>query len=180
MDEIIKNAIVNSFKKLASKKDISQITVVEITNGCGLRRQTFYNHFKDKYDLIKWIYTNEVITKIDTSKKSWKENFKDMFLYFLGNKSMILNIYNSENQHYILHFIFKQSKPLIRNVVEEKTKNVPISNFDMDFLTLFYAGSLGAILINWIELGMPDIIDDIVDKTGKILSGNIDNYINNK
>ena len=180
MYEITKNAIVNAFKKLAAKKDISEITVVEITNECGLKRQTFYNHFKDKYDLIKWIYTNEVIIKIDNSNKNWKEKFKDMFYYFVNNKNMVLNIYNSENQHYILHFIFKQSKPFIKNFVEEKIKNVSISNFDIDFLTLFYTGSLGAILINWIELGMPDIFDDIVEKTGKVLSGNIKNYINNE
>lgn len=180
MDEITKNAIVSSFKKLAAEKDISEITVVEITNGCGLKRQTFYNHFRDKYDLIKWIYQNEVITKIDNSNKNWEENFRDMFYYFLENKNMVFNIYNSENQHYILHFIFRQSKPLIRNFIEEKTKNISISNSDMDLLTLFYAGSLGAILINWIEFGMPDIVDEIIEKTSIMLSGNIDNYIKYK
>ena len=53
--EITKRVIIDSFKELASKKNTSDITVKEITDKCGLKRQTFYNHFKDKYDLIKWI-----------------------------------------------------------------------------------------------------------------------------
>lgn len=51
--EITKKVIIDSFKELASKKNVSDITVKEITDKCGLKRQTFYNHFKDKYDLIK-------------------------------------------------------------------------------------------------------------------------------
>lgn len=46
--EITKKVIIDSFKELASKKNVSDITVKEITDKCGLKRQTFYNHFKDK------------------------------------------------------------------------------------------------------------------------------------
>ena len=49
--DITKKVIIDSFKELASKKNVSDITVKEITDKCGLKRQTFYNHFKDKYDL---------------------------------------------------------------------------------------------------------------------------------
>ena len=178
MDEITKKAIASAFRKLASEKDISQITVVEITNACGIRRQTFYNHFKDKYDLIKWIYMNEIIAKINNSNPNWEDNFKAIFYKFLDYKKMVLNIYNSENQHYILHFIFKLSKPLVKDVVMEKTKSFSMNDFDLEFLITFYTGSLGAVLISWIERGMPDIIDDIVSKTYKALSGNIESYVN--
>ena len=63
--DITKKFIIDSFKELASKKNVSDIKVKEITDKCGLKRQTLYNHFKDKYDLIKWIYLNEVILKIE-------------------------------------------------------------------------------------------------------------------
>ena len=66
MDEITKNAIVSSFKKLAAEKDISEITVVEITNGCGLKRQTFYNHFRDN---IKMKLLLKLIIVIKIGKK---------------------------------------------------------------------------------------------------------------
>ena len=49
---------------------------------------------------------------------------------------------------------------------------------DKDFLCLFYSGALGALIINWIELGMHDDIDTLVNKVKILLDGNINNYIN--
>ena len=46
MSNITRNAIVNSFKLIAAKKEIKDITIQEITANCGLKRQTFYNYFQ--------------------------------------------------------------------------------------------------------------------------------------
>lgn len=43
-------------------------------------------------------------------------------------------------------------------------------------LILFRA--LGALIINWIELGMYDDIDTLVNKVKILLDGNISNYVN--
>ena len=65
MSEITKKALAASLKKLLSKNELSKITISNITNDCGVNRQTFYYHFKDVYDLLEWIYLNEVIQSMD-------------------------------------------------------------------------------------------------------------------
>ena len=65
MSELTKKALAVSLKKLLSKKELSKITISNITDECGVNRQTFYYHFKDIYDLLEWIYKNEVIDEID-------------------------------------------------------------------------------------------------------------------
>ena len=69
MSQITKNALAASLKKLLSKKELSKITITNITEECGVNRQTFYYHFKDIYDLLEWIFTNEVIEEIDNEKE---------------------------------------------------------------------------------------------------------------
>lgn len=91
---------------------------------------------------------------------------------------MVLNIYNCEAQNYLIHFILRQSKPIIEKVIDEKSKNTNIKEEDKDFLCLFYSGALGALIINWIELGMYDDIDTLVNKVKILLDGNISNYVN--
>lgn len=81
MNDITKQAIVSSFKKLANQNNISNITIKDIMNDCGLKRQTFYNHFIDKYDLIKWIFLNEVIPKLEKAN-SWIDKYRCIFEYF--------------------------------------------------------------------------------------------------
>lgn len=119
MSNITRNAIVNFFKLIAAKKEIKDITIQEITANCGLKRQTFYNYFQDKYDLIKWMYLNEVVLKIEQDD-TWIEKYKELFNYCLTNKNMVLNIYNCEAQNYLLHFITRHSKPIIKNVIDQK------------------------------------------------------------
>ena len=58
MSELTKKALAVSLKKLLSKKELSKITISNITDECGVNRQTFYYHFKDIYDLLEWIYKN--------------------------------------------------------------------------------------------------------------------------
>ena len=77
MSTITKRALAQSLKKIAGKKEINKITITDITDKCGLNRQTFYYHFKDIYDLLEWIYMNEVIEKIEKSKidENWQQGF---------------------------------------------------------------------------------------------------------
>lgn len=47
-----------SLMEIAERKHVDKISVREICEGCGLSTRTFYNNFRDKYDLITWVYTS--------------------------------------------------------------------------------------------------------------------------
>lgn len=50
-----KKLLAESFIDLARRNSINKITVSDIVANCGAGRQTFYNYFQSKYDLIYWI-----------------------------------------------------------------------------------------------------------------------------
>ena len=50
---ITKRAIAAGIKELTKKKSFDKITVSDISEICGLNRQTFYYHFQDKYELVE-------------------------------------------------------------------------------------------------------------------------------
>lgn len=47
MSELTKRAIQESFKKLLSNQPLDKITVKNITDDCGVNRNTFYYHYSD-------------------------------------------------------------------------------------------------------------------------------------
>lgn len=47
-----KDAIVTALIDLSRKKSIQKITINDIVNECEISKQTFYNHFDDKNDLL--------------------------------------------------------------------------------------------------------------------------------
>ena len=67
-------------------KELSKITITNITKDCGVNRQTFYYHFKDVYDLLEWIYMNEVIQSMEGNDTydTWQQGFLSIFEYVLN------------------------------------------------------------------------------------------------
>lgn len=53
---ITKNALAQAMKELMLEKKFEKISVTDICNQCGMNRKSFYYHFRDKYDLVNWIF----------------------------------------------------------------------------------------------------------------------------
>ena len=56
MAEITKMWIANKMQEIMKHKPISKIRVTEICRAAEIERPTFYYHFKDKYDLVAWMF----------------------------------------------------------------------------------------------------------------------------
>ena len=54
--EKVKYRLAEAMKECMKKAPVEKITVKEITEECGVTRQTFYRNFQDKYDLINWYF----------------------------------------------------------------------------------------------------------------------------
>ena len=151
MSEITKKALATSLKKLLSKKELSKITISNITNDCGVNRQTFYYHFKDVYDLLEWIYLNEVIQSMDgkDTYDTWQQGFLSIFEY------------------------------LLMNIIEEKSKKLNVKEEDKEFIANFYKYGFVGIVQDWIESGMKENPNNIIDKLNSIIDGNFENALEN-
>lgn len=55
MSSSTKQAIIEAFIKLASKKPLEKITVRNIVDTCGINRNTFYYHFQDIFAVLEEI-----------------------------------------------------------------------------------------------------------------------------
>lgn len=61
---ITKNAMAAAMKALMREKKLSRISITDICGACGMNRNSFYYHFKDKYDLVNWIFYTEFVRNI--------------------------------------------------------------------------------------------------------------------
>ena len=71
-----KELLAKSLKELSQFKSVDKITIKELTKNCGLTSPTFYNHFRDKYDLMAWVYNQ----KVEASMKNFGrgDSFEDV------------------------------------------------------------------------------------------------------
>ena len=59
--EHTKRQLADALKQCMAQKPLEKISIREITDRCGLRRETFYYHFSDIYDLLKWMFEEEAL-----------------------------------------------------------------------------------------------------------------------
>lgn len=76
IQQTTKDLLAESLKDLAQVKSVDKITVKELTRNCGLTAPTFYNHFRDKYELMAWIYNQRVESSLKNLGKS--DSFEDV------------------------------------------------------------------------------------------------------
>lgn len=70
MSELTKRAIQESFKKLLSNQPLDKITVKNITDDCGVNRNTFYYHYSDIYQLLEEIFLTEAQKSVEKMEVS--------------------------------------------------------------------------------------------------------------
>ena len=93
---LTKKAIALSAKELTKEKPYDKISISDIADRCGIKRQTFYYHFQDLYDLIEWILIEDARKALNEKKNyaHWKEGLSNIFEAVYINKPFILNVYH--------------------------------------------------------------------------------------
>ena len=159
-----KNKLSVSLRKLLLKKNIDKITVGEIAKEAGVNRQTFYYHFQDIYDLIEWIYMNEIIQelKIINFFDDWQKSCDFILNYILKNQNFISKTYKISS---LKSFIYGEIYSQIYH--EIKDSNIDV---DIDFVTRFYSHAFIGIIGDWIKNGMKEPVEELIKNMGKIIN----------
>lgn len=118
MAERTKLWIADTMKKLLSKKSLDKIRVTEICKEAEIERPTFYYHFKDKYDLVAWIFFNTSVDENVISVESAAHSMNKMKSDYLFYK----HAYEDESQNslwrYLLHYYTEKYTNLAKQILQ--------------------------------------------------------------
>ncbi|EOO14867.1 MULTISPECIES: dihydroxyacetone kinase transcriptional activator DhaS [Bacillus cereus group] len=152
---ISKKIIANSLKYLMETESFHKISVSDIMLHCQMRRQTFYYHFKDKFELLSWIYKEEtkenIIDFLDY--ETWENIFDLLFDYFYENQKFYRNAFKVIEQNSFNHYLFEHTKNLYMKIIDELSMSCRFSLSDETKNTIasFYSHGFVGTIKDWIE-----------------------------
>lgn len=162
----VKQLLAESFKKLVAEKQIEHITIKEITDGAGVIRVTFYNHFQDKYELLEWICREEVLepAKVLIWDGMTHEALTFMFHHILNNRDFYSSAARVEGQNSFESIVKGFFSEIITDFLVSRAKG---GKQKYPWLTPerageFYAQPLAYMLITWIKGGMQETPENMV------------------
>ena len=162
---ITKRAIAEGMKELTKKKAFDKITVSDIAEICGLNRQTFYYHFQDKYDLVNWIYYNEIIATVvdDLTYENCMEKVLQMLTKMKADDYFYMSTLKASVKNEFEESLFKVVRELFCDIIADiaSDAHATMEEDEIRFIADFYSFGMTGMIISWASNGMkksPELI----------------------
>ena len=179
VSEQTKQQLASALKTLMAQKPMDKITISDLTNICRIRRQSFYYHFEDIYDLLRWMFQNEAISLLKQHEGTllWQEGLLQLFRYLEENREVCLCAIRSVGRDHLKRFFEADIYAIIHRTIEQIGENIGASSnltsiVDVEMLTHFYVIALAGMVESWL-LGE-------IDRTPEELIDFADTFLNDQ
>lgn len=151
-------AIKEAFIKLLEKHPLSEITVKDIVEECGINRNSFYYHYRDLPALIEEIIKEEAegIIRAYPSVNSIVECFDAAVEFASRKKRAILHIYRSVNRELFERNLMMVCEYFVHRYVDTALTGSEITEQDKQTIIDYYKCVCFGLIINWLEQGMEE------------------------
>lgn len=144
---ITKRALSQALKELLLTRNFDQISVGSICEKCGLNRKSFYYHFKDKYDLVNWIYYTDFITVVKNDEAiNRMKLLEDICTYFYDNRLFYQKTFLVEGQNSFTDYFSEILKSIVS---EDLTDRIP-QGASIELFSEFYADAFVCAIKKWL------------------------------
>ncbi|WP_102349634.1 TetR/AcrR family transcriptional regulator [Bacillus sp. Marseille-P3661] len=160
-----KRILAASLKALMKNKSLEKISIRELTDQSNMNRQTFYYHFEDIYDLLKWTFQQETIQFLDVPENAsvWKEGLLQLFNYLDENREFCICALRSLGRGHLKRFFYSDIHSIFGRVIKEFGGKLNASEEYMTFLTHFYTLSLAGLVESWLLGEMDQTPEEIIE-----------------
>ena len=125
----------------------AKISIGDICERCNMSRKTFYYHFKDKDDLVNWIFDTEFIVRArqNTYDSVWSA-IDELMQYFYKNRTFYKKILQYEGRNSFAVYY----NELIHSVFVEQLQTIVGDPQTRDFQINFIADGMVCMLKRWL------------------------------
>lgn len=153
----LKDHIANVFKELSRTKPIQKITINDIVAECEISKQTFYNNFQDKNDLLRYIVEEYGIHNLKRAVNSGLDYTAAIKNYYENALSLThffrSFMYDKELQLMLLNMIEQTSIDYMHTQIEHyfgKSELTP----EVELAILFNGAGNAKLFVDWMVNGM--------------------------
>jgi len=158
MANFTRKAIMETFTELLEDRPLSEITIKDIVETCGINRNTFYYHFQDMPALIEEIVKEEAeaIIRKYPSINSIVECFDALTEFASNKKRPIMHIYHSLNRETFERNLMWVSESFVKSYVETALSGNDIAGNHKDVIINYYKCLGFGLIIDWLNNNMSE------------------------
>ena len=177
MAAFTKLVIMRVFENLLSVKPLEKITVKDITDQCGISRNTFYYHYQDIYQVFKAYidYSLEEIFKfLQQENEKDQDHICEKAVEFLENHRTIFeNILRSAKSEEVHKILDDGSSRFFRYVIDRVGEGIDSEPEDREMICAMCQHAVGEIMHEWLSRENADkkSLSDILMRANYLFGG---------
>lgn len=170
---ITERTLARSLKKLMLTVPLNRITIKRLVDDCGVTRHTFYNHFQDIYELLGFLYNEEVIENLDGYRNyaGWKQGYLMVLRYIQANKTVCLNTFHSLGHEHLEQFLYDVILGVMNGVVADVAADMTVDENSRELVADFYTRAILAQTTKWLKSGAKTEPQALVELVDRIIGG---------
>lgn len=153
-----RTSIALALKDAMKHKPISKITVSEIVRACNINRNTFYYHFENIFDLLKWMLEEEAVEQVLKMNliKDAEEALDFVITYITDNFQLLRNAFSAIGYVELKRYFIDDFHRVIGLIIEQAEVAIGIKMEPefAAFVTSFYSEAFMGLLANSLITGV--------------------------
>ena len=144
---ITKRALANALKEQLEVEPFSKISISDICDRCEMNRKSFYYHFRDKYDLVNWLFDTEFTACLRKREDAgtW-DFFAALCSYLYDNRSFYRKLLAVRGQDSFYEHLRSYLRPFLQKPLSDISGQAEVPPIYMDFFT----DSISCALERWL------------------------------
>ena len=154
MASFTKFAILKVFGDLAASRPVDKITVKDITDQCGISRNTFYYHYQDIYQVLKayvqYLAEHVIELMAEDEGENGKAGLKEI-RYLEANRELLCNLYRSAANEEVRSCLQSASQIMFDRLIESVSQGMEVQAEDKKILSAVCQYTVRGIMTSWME-----------------------------
>lgn len=147
-----KQLLADSLRDLLRHKKYDTISVTDIVSNCGMSRHAFYYHFRDKQDLVSWIYLNTRHQAIQFSTtQSLNGNIRRLTQLMMSDASLYIQAHVSDHQNSIHDVILNESFLCLTRLIQDYLGSRSLPAQKTELVARYYAHASVSLLFDQMD-----------------------------
>ncbi len=153
MSQKTKHRLAQVLKDNLRSQSVEKITISDLTDGCGINRKTFYYHFRDIYDLVKWAIEEDFRDAWGSNNtyESWHSGFLGILKRAQNDDRFIISAFPNLDRDFIRNCLIEPFRAVMDTAISSKTVEMDMDAEDHSLIINFCCHAAVGITMEWLE-----------------------------
>ncbi|MDL2232820.1 TetR/AcrR family transcriptional regulator [Ruminococcaceae bacterium OttesenSCG-928-L11] len=163
-------ALIQSMFELLEQQSFQKITVNDICRQALVSRSTFYLHFEDKYQLLRYCLEVQRETMRESMEgKSPREFIRTFFEMIKKQESIFRHLFLADVNPELIRMFESLFSPIFHSAMEHRQKLGLAPTGPVPLMVAYHAGGISSMIIHWMEDGFQYTVDEMTQSLFNML-----------